>query len=131
MKIVILISIVFIPCILSCSKCSHDKLPSSTKNIQDNVLPDISRLKEGITLSEAQDILGAEGRLRENPSPCEAVYDFDYDMVSIILVVKTVQNLHLVEKVIIYGHGRTAAEAKAERSNNWSEWVEKHRTPIK
>jgi hypothetical protein len=84
-------------------------------------VPDFSGLKEGMKLSQARAILGTNGRLRENPSPEEAFYDFDFAGKSVLLIVNPEA---VVTKVMISNHGKTVEEIQAERKKKWVEWVE-------
>jgi hypothetical protein len=88
--------------------------------------PDFSKLKEGITLPQARESLGTAGRLRENSIPEEAIYDFDFDGKSAVLIVNRRADPAIVTKVIIWEHGKTVQEVRAERGKKWSEWVEAH-----
>jgi len=91
---------------------------------EDTPPPDFSKLKEGITLSQAEEFLGSTGRLRENPTPDEAIYDFDFDGKSVMLIVDHRPKSAIVTKVIIWNHGNTVEQVRAARLNKWQEWIE-------
>ena len=79
-----------------------------------------------MTLAHAKELLGSTGRLRENPTPDEAIYDFDFDERSAMLIVNHRPKSAIVTKVIIWTHGKTVEEIRADRNKKWSEWVEAH-----
>jgi beta-glucanase (GH16 family) len=110
---------------------ADDDLPSTysveyVRAWKSSTQPDFSKLKEGMTLDQAREILGSTGRLRENSPPGEATYDFDFDGKSAMLVVDDEATPAVVTKVIIWKHGKTVKEVAAERERSWSEWVEAH-----
>ena len=71
-------------------------------------------------------ILGSTGRLRENPTPEEAIYDFDFDKRSVMLIVNHRLKSAIVTKVIIWNHGKTVEQVRADRLKKGQEWVEAH-----
>jgi len=91
---------------------------------KDTPPPDFSKLKEGITLSQAREFLGTTGRLRENPTPDEAIYDFDFDGRSVILIVDHRPKSAIVTRVTIWNHGNTVEQVRAARLKKWQEWIE-------
>lgn len=108
-----------------------DDLPSTysveyVRAWKSSTQPDFSKLKEGITLSQAREILGTTGRLRENSPPEEATYDFDFEGRSAVLIVDDRADPAIVTKVIVWKHGKTVQEVRAQRRRKWSEWVEAH-----
>ncbi|MBN1910789.1 MAG: hypothetical protein JW818_13675 [Pirellulales bacterium] len=100
--------------------------PSKKQVPIDTALPDFSALKEGMSLDEARTLLGSQGCPRANPSPEEAIHDFDFDGVSVQLIVQPIGNPIVVKKVVVHRHGMTAAEVRAERGKKWAEWVKAH-----
>lgn len=88
--------------------------------------PDFSELKEGITLSQARAILGSSGRVRPNSTPTEAIYHFDFDDTSAVLIVDNQTKSAIVTNVTIWKHGKTVEQVRADRRKKWSEWVEAH-----
>jgi len=100
--------------------------PAAVRAAGPSVQPDFSGLKEGITLPEAREILGSIGRLRENSMLEESIYDFDFDKRSAVLIVDRRASPAIVTKVVIWNHGKTVQEVRAERRRKWQEWVEAH-----
>ena len=119
--------LVILTLVLSQGCCrSEAPLPSRDmpRHTETSTSPDFLKLTEGMTLSHARTILGAPGRLRENSTPEEAIYDFDFDGKSAVLVVNEPTKSAIVTKVMIWNHGKTAQQIGVERGQRWKEWVE-------